>query len=1045
MLKNIFLFFLLLNSSISFSQEIQSSFNVDMQLFDASGNNPLEDPNVSLRIQILNSSKTCVLYDETRNGISTQDTKGYLSIQVGTLVGNPRRTAGSDVGNDFKKIFLNNSPINGSGSNCSGSIYIPSANDIRYLRVVVSSSTFSNSLLSPDIILSSSPISVNSSQLNGKSENEFIQTNSTVTQTNANLLFSNTNSIISLLNNSSNFLTNASLSNYVTQTSLITQLSGKQNNLGFTPLNPSNNLSDVSNISTARSNLGLGSASTKNAPSSGNASNTEVVLGNDTRLTDSRPPVAHTHVLSQITDAGDLASLNTVPNDKTTGTSLSIPNTLVLRDSNGNFESSNIYSNNNVVIGNSSSSDLILSNTDAVLSNPYGVNAGSTIIQKYGKGNLAIMTENNSDNDATPTDHLVFETGGKFSGTGESGSMLFSPGPSVGGLRGNVYFDSHVMPTEDAFYDFGTKDDRWANIWGSFISASDSIGLRDPTDAAPVMTISIFNNGTNTGPFIRGPFKSGQYSGFGIMGRDNSSNNSFNTEYLWITTGNKINGTGGSGGIIVQPGFTPNGGPRGDILLNSLVNLNFNRIGNVANPINSGDAVNKGYVDGIISSTNSSLALVATTGNYNDLNNKPILGLLAAQSSVGNSQITDLSYSKLTDVPSSFTPTAHTHGISDVTGLQAALNSKVDTSFINNAVANAGCTSSQTLYWNSVASQLMCQTITLTGTVSGDYLFALHYLAIGNSFSDPNILFRADSWYAGSGDPNIYLQSKQISDNNAEFQIRTADKTTPVLDGILTNKLGIYTGNSNFGGSGPITIKTGYARYGTSGELLLETGPGHYVYLDTGGNSGNATFGSGNANDNNSYGNSGNTYIKTGNGVISGNIYLTTGPSGSRGKIFFDAVAIDLTNKNIINLANPVNSLDAANKNYVDSVATNSVKSSGMTNPKVCSFFVSNGVGVESACTSAGCTTQNINGNCSTISSVTRSSTGKYSYNFPIGFWSNPSQVNCTANFNVCLASSGICITRVSNSLLSTGRAFEFYDSTNSPQDSSFSVTCHGE
>ena len=47
---------------------------------------------------------------------------------------------------------------------------------------------------------------------------------------------------------------------------------------------------------------GLGTASTKDVPVSGNASTTEVVMGNDSRLTDARTPVAHTHTVSQITD-----------------------------------------------------------------------------------------------------------------------------------------------------------------------------------------------------------------------------------------------------------------------------------------------------------------------------------------------------------------------------------------------------------------------------------------------------------------------------------------------------------------------------------------------------------------------------------------------------------------------------------------------------------------------------------------------------------------------------------------------------------------------
>lgn len=43
------------------------------------------------------------------------------------------------------------------------------------------------------------------------------------------------------------------------QTDLASALAGKQTNLGFVPLNPANNLSDIASATTARSNLGLGS------------------------------------------------------------------------------------------------------------------------------------------------------------------------------------------------------------------------------------------------------------------------------------------------------------------------------------------------------------------------------------------------------------------------------------------------------------------------------------------------------------------------------------------------------------------------------------------------------------------------------------------------------------------------------------------------------------------------------------------------------------------------------------------------------------------
>lgn len=53
--------------------------------------------------------------------------------------------------------------------------------------------------------------------------------------------------------------------------------------------------------SAARTVLGLGTAALKNAPASGNAGSAEVVLGNDSRLSDYRAPTAHSHAWADIT------------------------------------------------------------------------------------------------------------------------------------------------------------------------------------------------------------------------------------------------------------------------------------------------------------------------------------------------------------------------------------------------------------------------------------------------------------------------------------------------------------------------------------------------------------------------------------------------------------------------------------------------------------------------------------------------------------------------------------------------------------------------
>lgn len=86
------------------------------------------------------------------------------------------------------------------------------------------------------------------------------------------------------------FARNASVTAGLISKTEYDSFNSKQNALGFTPLNPANNLSELADTSAARSNLGLGTAAVKAAPASGDAAATEVVLGGDSRLTNSRSP-----------------------------------------------------------------------------------------------------------------------------------------------------------------------------------------------------------------------------------------------------------------------------------------------------------------------------------------------------------------------------------------------------------------------------------------------------------------------------------------------------------------------------------------------------------------------------------------------------------------------------------------------------------------------------------------------------------------------------------------------------------------------------------
>lgn len=63
---------------------------------------------------------------------------------------------------------------------------------------------------------------------------------------------------------------------------------------------------EVVSVATLKEAMNLGTAAEKDVPESGDASSTEVVMGNDSRLTDARTPTSHTH--GNITNAGGITA-----------------------------------------------------------------------------------------------------------------------------------------------------------------------------------------------------------------------------------------------------------------------------------------------------------------------------------------------------------------------------------------------------------------------------------------------------------------------------------------------------------------------------------------------------------------------------------------------------------------------------------------------------------------------------------------------------------------------------------------------------------------
>lgn len=193
--------------------ELPQTFTLDGQLSKVGTDDPLLDSSATIVVQILDPSKTCLLYEE-RQFINTVASEGYYSIQIGSNIGAVKRTA-SDPGRTMIQIFQNRSAITANsapGETCAGGTYTPTAADSRNFRLIVTpSATGVADTLSPDTLMDSVPNALVAETLQGLIPDQFLQVGTgDLSQANVQTIFAagNTAKLTTLLSvNPSNYVT----------------------------------------------------------------------------------------------------------------------------------------------------------------------------------------------------------------------------------------------------------------------------------------------------------------------------------------------------------------------------------------------------------------------------------------------------------------------------------------------------------------------------------------------------------------------------------------------------------------------------------------------------------------------------------------------------------------------------------------------------------------------------------------------------------------------------------------------------------------------
>ena len=176
----IFLAAIMLTSLSAFAGTTAQTFTLDGQLYTTGTTTPLLDATAIIKVQILDPSLTCLLYEQ-QHTVDTLSSNGYFNVEVGSDTGALPPRTGLDPGRTMLQVYQNTSPItaaNAPSQTCAGGIYTPANGDKRIVRVIVIPTlTGTEDPLSPDIVMNSMPMAKVAESIQGIVPASLLQVN----------------------------------------------------------------------------------------------------------------------------------------------------------------------------------------------------------------------------------------------------------------------------------------------------------------------------------------------------------------------------------------------------------------------------------------------------------------------------------------------------------------------------------------------------------------------------------------------------------------------------------------------------------------------------------------------------------------------------------------------------------------------------------------------------------------------------------------------------------------------------------------------------